>query len=132
MPVKPNFDPRYFYFVTTTAIGHAHLFRRDVIKRIILERQPLHECKYCRPVVDEGGLRAVLSRLVFPIHFIDFEGNRTSGILEFGVVTLHGETIEAARTRLCGATGRVTGAHLHFSVYLNTQAVDPALFLPPA
>lgn len=43
-----------------------------------------------------------------PIHFIDFEGNATSGILEFGVVTLQGGAITGAHTRLCRATGRVS------------------------
>jgi DNA polymerase-3 subunit epsilon len=42
-----------------------------------------------------------------PIHFIDFEGNAASGILEFGVVTLHGGGITATRTRLCRPKGRV-------------------------
>jgi len=37
MPVKPNFNPDNFYFVTTSAIKHMQLFRQDVIKRIIAD-----------------------------------------------------------------------------------------------
>ncbi len=43
-----------------------------------------------------------------PIHFIDFEGNSTSGIIEFGVVTLRSGEIAETRTRLCAALGRVS------------------------
>lgn len=37
MPVHPVFDPANLYFITTTAVQRAHLFRRDVIKRIIAD-----------------------------------------------------------------------------------------------
>lgn len=42
-----------------------------------------------------------------PIFFVDFEGSSASGILEYGVVTLLGGRVVAAKTRLCRATGRV-------------------------
>lgn len=48
MSIRPNFDLHYFYFVTTTAVGHVHLFKRDVIKRIILDS--LHHIRTVRGV----------------------------------------------------------------------------------
>lgn len=43
-----------------------------------------------------------------PIHFVDFEGNTATGVIEFGVVTLRRGEITTTRTRLCRPKGRVT------------------------
>ena len=37
MPVHPPFDPTHLYFVTTSAVRRARLFRRDVVKRILVD-----------------------------------------------------------------------------------------------
>lgn len=42
-----------------------------------------------------------------PIFFVDFEGSRASGILEFGVVEILRGKVVSVRTRLCRALGRV-------------------------
>ena len=48
-----------------------------------------------------------MSWLNQPIYFVDFEGSRASGILEFGVDEVRRGKITRARTRLSRATGRV-------------------------
>lgn len=42
-----------------------------------------------------------------PIFFVDFEGNRVSGVLEYGVAEVKRGRIVSTHTRLCQATGRV-------------------------
>jgi len=43
-----------------------------------------------------------------PIHVLDFEGSRQSGIVEYGLVTLRAGRIEGTETRLCRATGTIS------------------------
>lgn len=34
---RPDFQPTHLYFITTKAVGYAHVFKRDVIKRLLLD-----------------------------------------------------------------------------------------------
>lgn len=43
-----------------------------------------------------------------PIHVVDFEGSRQSGIVEYGVVSLIGDRIDAVQTRLCAPVGTIS------------------------
>lgn len=68
-----------------------------------------------------------MSWMQTPVHVMDFEGTRRSGVLEFGVVTFWQGTITACRTRLCRAEGVVAEAdrRVHRIHEADTQGCAP-------
>jgi len=66
-----------------------------------------------------------------PIHIIDFEGSRKSGIVEYGVVTLEKGEILTTQTRLCQPVGAISSeetslhgisfADTHKAAHFNTE-----------
>ena len=63
-----------------------------------------------------------------PIHVIDFEGSRQSGVVEYGYVTLeHGEIVDS-RTRICAPVGTITDIDRGQHGISEDRAASEALF----
>jgi DNA polymerase-3 subunit epsilon len=43
-----------------------------------------------------------------PIHVIDFEGSRQSGVVEYGIATVSGARVTASYSRICGPVGTIS------------------------
>jgi murein DD-endopeptidase MepM/ murein hydrolase activator NlpD len=63
--------------------------------------------------------------------FLDHGQGLITGYFHLSKISVHAGQIVESGTKLgeVGATGRVTGPHLHWNVYLNKTKVDPALFI---
>ncbi len=68
-----------------------------------------------------------MSWISTPIHVLDFEGGRSSGVVEYGVATLLDGGITGTHTRLCAPAGPVAAAEcaLHGISAADTAGVAP-------
>ncbi len=64
--------------------------------------------------------------------FLDHGQGLITGYFHMSKITVQAGQLVETGTKLgeIGSTGRVTGPHLHWNVYLNKTKVDPALFVP--
>jgi DNA polymerase-3 subunit epsilon len=63
-----------------------------------------------------------------PIHVLDFEGSRRSGVVEYGVATLLDGKIIATHTRLCAPVGPVAAAESAVHGLAETDVAQAAPF----
>ena len=63
-----------------------------------------------------------------PIHVIDFEGSRQSGVVEYGIATVVGQEITATCTRICAPEGTISDADRLQHGISEDRARDEALF----